>query len=172
MNLKEKIFNWKRGRIASRATAFPTYSKIESVVLLYESEWQERNPAIRTLVRRLQEDDKHVVAWGYCAKHDVLSPNLPDSRIFGLKDFNIFGAPKQSVIDDLQRRQFDVLIDLSTQPILAMRYLAMYTSAAFKIGARAEDILYDMLLEVPQGSTEEYSFSQIMHYLKLIQSAD
>jgi len=172
MNILEAIFNYQCARQPKRDAAYPDFDKVGSVLLLYESEWQERNPEMRTIVQQLHEEDKQVVSWGYCKKDKVLSPNLPESRILGTKDFNLLARPKAEVVQYLEKHEFDVLIDLTTTPLLPMKYIAMFAKARFKIGSHEPNSLYDMIIQPTAEVSAEYIFGQIMHYLKIIKSAD
>jgi len=171
MKLKQLIFNHACSRQLRCDITFPDYRKIVSVFLLYESEWKERNPQIRAMVQQLQEEDKQVICWGYCKKDKVLSPNLPESRILGKRDFNILQRPKSDVKQFLERHTFDLLLDLTAQPILPMEYVALYSKAMFKIGAH-EAPMYNMVIPTPKSSDADFAFRQMIHYLKLIKSAD
>ncbi|MCQ2310392.1 MAG: hypothetical protein MJZ64_01400 [Paludibacteraceae bacterium] len=171
MNIKQTIFNYLLSRQPKRMSSFPDYAKVSSVLLLYESEWNERNADIKHLVEELHEEDKQVVVWGYCHKRDLLSPNLPESRILGIKDVTWLDKPNQEARADLSRRKFDLLVDLTTTPIIPLQYVAMYAQAGFKIGAQ-DSSLYDMVIRVDEKAEPAYIFQQIIHYLQTIKSAD
>jgi len=171
MNIKQALFNHYAKRHPMHAQAYPQWEKVSSVFVLFESEWQERNPEIRAIVQQLQEEDKQVVNWGYLKKDKLLSPNLPESRILAPKDFNWIQRPKSDVLLFLERHHFDVLIDLTTTPLLPMQYVALLTQAKFKIGTH-EAPYYDMVVPCVHGATAEYMYQQIRHFLTTIKSAD
>lgn len=173
MNLKEYIYTVKkRSYNASQRASYPSYDKVERILLLYPSDWTERNSAIRAMIKQLQEENKKVVAWGYCPKKELLSPILPDSRMLGLVSSGWLGTLKQDVLQDLDGMSFDLLIDLTVSPVLPLQYVALYAKADFKIGCREQDGVYNMVIPVTDDATPEYLFEQVMHYLKLIKSAD
>lgn len=172
MNIKQLIFKYKCAHQPKRDMAYPDYAKVNSILLLYESEWQERNAEIKFMLEQLHDEEKQVVSWGYCKKDKVLSPNLPDSRILGMHDFNLLDMPKSDVVQFLERHSFDLMIDLTVSPILPMQYIAMMADARFKIGAHNVPLLYDMVIQPSNESTQDYLFRQMTHYLKLIKSAD
>lgn len=171
MNIRQIIFNRFLARQPRHESAYPDFQKVTSVFLLYESEWMERNPEIRAIVQQLHDTDKQVVSWGYIKKDKIISPNLPESRVLGLKDCNLWHKPKLDVQQFLQRHEFDILIDLTTIPVLQMQYVALLSQAKFKIGAHPSPI-YDMVVQCGQGVSAEYIFQQTMHYLSTIKSAD
>lgn len=171
MSIKQRIYNWYKRRRSRQQAEYKQYDAIRSFFILYESDWLERNTEINALIRQLKDDGKHVVAWGYCNKKEIQAPNLPESRILGQQHISIWGKPRQEVLQDLARRQFDVLIDLTTQPLLPMQYIAMCAPAALRVGSRAEDGLYDMIVPMPTDTTPKDLFKQIIHYLQLIRTA-
>ena len=173
MNIRDWIFTYRMRHRPVRHVAFPRYADVRSILILYESDWQERNPYIRELVQRLLLEDKDVATWGYCAgKKDVTSPILPTSRILGERDINILKAPKQEIINDLLRRPFDLLLDLTQQPCLPLQYLAMYAPCDFKAGRLIRKGIHDFMVDVPPADTPRYLAEQILYYLQSIHSLD
>lgn len=171
MNIKQRIYNWYKERRPLQDVEYKSYDAIRSIMILYESDWLERNEGIANMIRQLKDDGKRVVAWGYCDKKETTAPNLPESRILGNQHVTIWGKPRQEVLQDLSRRQFDVLIDLTLQPLLPMQYIAMYAPATLRIGSRAEEGVYDMIVPMPADTTSKDLFKQIIHYLQLIRTA-
>lgn len=171
MRIKHLIYNYYKKRCPRQAAEYKSYDAVRSFFILYESDWLERNAEIKQMIRQIRDDGKSVVAWGYCDKKDIQAPNLPESRILGPKNMNLWDKPLPDVLQDLGRRQFDVLIDLTTQPLLPLQYIAMYAPAALRIGSRAEDGVYDMVIPMPADAAPEDLFKQIIHYIQLIKTA-
>jgi hypothetical protein len=99
----------------------------------------------------------------------------------GLGDYNLLGKPRDYVLTDLQAEHYDLLIDLTTQPCLPLRYLAMYADADFKVGLNLGEGIHDMLLSLPDFTPEQgdeagieatWLYDQIMRYLTSIRSMD
>jgi hypothetical protein len=82
------------------------------------------------------------------------------------------------VLTDLRAEQYDLLLDLTTRPLLPLRYLAMYTNADFKVGLNLGEGIHDMLISPPDLNTEEarpevtWLYNLIMQYLTTIKSND
>ena len=169
MNLKETIFKYKQRKQPAREAVFPDFKNVRSVLVLFESEWREQNAFVYAIAQKLIDEDKDVVSWGYCDKKDTLSPILPHMRVLGRRDFTIFGTPKDETIHDLQKRHYDLLIDLTQHDCLALRYLAMYTHADFKTGLNLGTGIHDLLISTEPQETPDFLFEQIVKYLKMIQ---
>lgn len=181
MNLKQFIFEYLRKKQPERNPRFPHLDKPLKVLLIYESDVLERNDAIKTIRQDLLRRQMDVTMWGYVNKKEINTLILPQSRILGTPDYNFFGKPHSYVIADLQAEHFDLLIDLTTHPILALRYLAMYADADFKVGLNLGEGLHDMLISLPDFTPEQgeeaeieasWLYHQLMSYLTTIKSND
>lgn len=168
MKLKEKIFSYKQRSLPAREAIFPDYKNVRSVLVLFESELLERNAFVYAIAQKLIDDDKDVVSWGYCDKKEIQSPILPHLRVLGRRDFTLFGTPTEEVLHDLQKRHYDLLIDLTQHDCLALRYLALYARADFKTGLNLGTGIHDLLISTPPQETPDYLFEQIVKYLKMI----
>lgn len=173
MNIKEYIFNYRLKKQPARQAIFPNYDDIRSIIILFESDYQEKNAVIKGIRDELLAQDKDVVLWGFCAKKDIQSFILPQSRIMGLRDLNIFGCPKQEVLVDLDKRQYDLLLDLTQHPNLPLRYVAMFARASFKAGLQFQpnmqsDGIHDFLIQTDPQDTPHFLYTQIIRYLQMI----
>lgn len=169
-----------------RKHRFVSYDKAKTILLLFESDLQEKNTNIRTIISGLQQDGKKVSAWGFINKKEVTASILPEFRILHCKHTDFFQKPAVSFIHELENQEFDLLIDLSVKPIVALQYIAMYAKATLKAGVRKNNLpIFDFMidLESTAGQTqnaesventidETYLFNQIIFYLKSIQTTD
>lgn len=178
MKFKQYIFDYLAKRQSEREPRFPHLDQPLKVMLIYESDPLERNDAIKTIRQDLLKRQMDVTMWGYVEKKEINSLVLPQSRILGLQDYNFLGKPRDYVLNDLQAEHYDLLIDLTTRPLLPLRYIAMYTKADFKAGLNLGEGIHDMLLSLPDLDTEQakpeasWLFDQIMRYLTTIKSND
>lgn len=176
MTIKERIFRYLLNKQPARQVAFPHYENIRSVLVLYESDFQEKNAVIKDIRSNLLQQNIDVVAWGYLPnKKEISSLILPQSRILGKSDFHFWGTPKQHIIDDLEKRQYDLLIDLTQKPCIQLHYLALYARAYFKTGKvlPTNEGLFDFMMDMPEGDESQATlFNQIIHYMMIIHSND
>ena len=170
MNIKERIFEYRLRKQPARQAVFPKYENVRSVLVLYESDLSEKNADVKAIRDELLLQDKDVVLWGFCDKKEIVSLILPQSRIMGRRDLNLLGAPKEEVVKDLQKRQYDLLIDLTQKPCLPLRYISLYARADFRAGLNMEGARNDMLIQMKPQETPRFLFEQIEKYLKMIQA--
>lgn len=164
-----------------REVRFPHFDEPLKIMVIYESDYLERNDAIKTIRQDLLRRQMDVTMWGYVERKEVQTLILPQSRILGLSDYNFFGKPRDYVLTDLQAEHYDLLIDLTTRPLLPLRYLALYTDADFKVGMNLGEGIHDMLISLPDLSPEQgeeaeieasWLYHQMLQYLTTIKSKD
>lgn len=181
MNLKQFIFDYLRKRMPERVCRFPHLDQSLKIMVIYESDVLERNDSIKTIRQDLLRRQMDVTMWGYVEKKEITTLILPQSRILGVGDYNWFGKPRDYVRTDLTAEHYDLLLDLTTRPLLPLRYLAMYTDADFKVGLNLGEGLHDMLISLPDFTPEQgeeadieatWLYNQIMNYLTTIKSND
>ena len=178
MRIKQYIFDYLQKKQPAREVRFPHAEKPLKIMLIYESDVLERNDAIKTIRQDLLRRQMDITMWGYVEKKEIQTLILPQSRILGLSDYAWWGKPKDYVLTDLRAEHFDLLIDLTTRPLLPLRYLAMYTDADFKVGLNLGEGIHDMLISPPELDTEHakpeatWLFDQILRYITTIRSND
>lgn len=169
-------------RISQREKRFVNYKSARSIILLFESDYNEKNPEIRQLIQSYAADGKKVMAWGYVDKKEVASAILPDFRILHHKDADFTQFPEQMFLQELESLTFDLLIDLTVNEIKPLQYIAMYANAACKVGTHNTTGIYDMLVDVSQLKADNVAseiettsfqiYNHLIFYLKSIQTND
>lgn len=170
--IQDKIFQYKLAHHQRTTTTFPHYENVRGILIIYESDLMEKNPFIRNLRDQLLQNNKDAVLWGYVDKKEVTSAILPQSRILGPNDFNLLGIPKEEILNDLTKRRYDLLIDLTQSYCRPLHYIAMNARADFKAGAHIVDGIHHFMVDVKQPNEVQFLYDQITYYLKNIQSND
>jgi len=187
--LTNYLFNKRAQKYLSinpREHRFVNYSKAKTILLLFESDYAEKNVFIHKIIAQMRQDGKKVSAWGFIDKKEVETAIFPDFRILHHKQTDLFDKPHESFITELQNLQFDLLIDLSLKPVIPLEYFALYAFAWFKTGIQKTDVpIFDFVLDMNSVSTnsdsgemtestvdETYLYNQIIFYLKRIQTTD
>lgn len=179
--LYQLIFDYLHKKMPERNPRFPHLDQPLKIMIIYESDLLERNDSIKSIRQDLLRRQMDVTMWGYVEKKDIQTLILPQSRILGVGDYNFFGKPRDYVLTDLQAEHYDLLIDLTTHPMLPLRYLAMYTDADFKVGMNLGEGVHDMLISLPDFSPEQsdqaqieasWLYQEIMKFITTIKSND
>lgn len=173
----------KQARLVRANKMFVPYQKARSVLLLFQSDYTEKNYETKQIIDGMIADGKKVVAVGYLDKKEIKSPAYPEYRILHKKDITPFQKPKKKSIKEFMPIEFDLLINISYTRLLPLEYLALLANAKCKTGLlKGQEQVYDFALDIDHYlqtaeidiSELEYSFlyKQILFYLKNIQTKD
>ncbi|MDD2285416.1 MAG: hypothetical protein PHQ11_08470 [Paludibacter sp.] len=167
----------------ARNKQFVNYEKAKNILLLFESNYSEKNPETKRIIQSLTADGKKVTAWGYVDKKNIISPAYPEYRILHPKDLGLFKKPCSQLLQELLRTEYDLLIDISTKRFIPLDYVVLHANAKCKAGMKKNNLnLYDFAVDIDAHLAEkeiqvedlEYSFlfNQVLFYLKNIQTND
>lgn len=170
-------------RDTSRIQSFVDYKSAQSILILFDSDYSEKNPEIRRIIHQLRNDGKKVSAWGYINKKQITTAMLPDFRIMNNHDADLTLCPNANYIEELQNQHFDLMLDLSLLKSTYLQYLALYADASCKVGTHlGKDKTYDFVIDFEQFEQEEetqeisinatFVYNQMIFYLKKIQTND
>jgi hypothetical protein len=166
-----------------RNNLFINYKHAKNILLIFESNYSEKNSETKRIIERLTSDGKKVVAVGYVNKSSCISATYPEYKVLCKKDLGLFSKPKQSVVKDLLDGEFDLLIDITKNSLLPLEYIVLYANAKCKTGMQKNNFkIYDFAVDIEHHLTENeiliddlkftFLFDQILFYLKNIQSKD
>lgn len=165
-----------------REKRFVNYANARTVMLLFESDYLEKNPEVKQLIQCMNADGKRVMAWGYVRKKEISTAILPDFRILHQKDADFTGIPNASFMRELDEAEFDLLIDLTVNEIKPLQYLALYAKADCKVGTHNYPGMYNVVIDVAQlkadnqeneiETTNIQIYNHVIFYLKSIQTND
>lgn len=196
--LKQYIFKSRAKKHLAQDTRkkkFVNYDKAKSVVLLFESDERENNPFVKRIIEQLKGEGKKISAWGFVNKKIIESAVLSDYKILNKKSCDWTEQPTESFIREISENNYDLLIDLTKNEILPLKYILLYSNASCKAGInKYQENLFDFTLNItPQEEQkqmedvsmdnsdetkaeslidEHYIFQNIIFYLKTIQSND
>jgi hypothetical protein len=167
----------------TRTQSFVDYKSAQSILILFESDYSEKNPEIRRIIHELRNDGKKVSAWGYINKKEITTAMLPDFRIMNNQDADLTLCPKPNYIEELQNHHFDLMLDLSLQKSTFIQYLALYADANCKVGTHlGKDKIHDFVIDFEQLQQDDelseltinttFVYNQMIFYLKKIQTND
>lgn len=170
MKFKDIIFKIVQKRHV-RTPRYQSYASAKTILLLFESDMQERNVQIKALIKQLQADGKEVNAWGYVRKKEAESSVLRDYRVLSERDYTFLGMPQDTIRQEIANRRYDILIDLNMNNLLPLKYLSLYAEADFRAGRQTEQpYMNDFMIDVKAESNPAFLFDQIIHYLKTIET--
>lgn len=169
----------------SRDKRFVNYDSAQTILILFESNFTEKNPEIRYIQQLLKEDKKKVTLLGFVDKKQTDSAVLPHYRIFHHQDFLWYGKPKSEALNYIHNLRFDLVLDLTVNELYPMAYILEYVNASCKVGLKKSiDQQYDFSIDLSsivnsQSENEEileidatFLYNQLIFYLKNIKTND
>lgn len=166
-NIKEMVFHQMEKRHPRPEPYFRNFNDVKKILVLFESDFLERNLAIKQVVRELSDEGKTVTAWGYIDKPDITSAVLRDYRVLGRRDCNLMEIPRDYERQDIRAEHFDLLIDLNTRHLLPLRYLAMMADADLRCGkVEPQPYVHDFMVDCGENDDPIYLLEQILNFLK------
>lgn len=167
-----------------RKSVFRSWDDIRSVLLLFESDYQEKNDHARAFIKILQTEGKRVVACCYVDKKTAETATLDNYIVLDRSNVNWLRKPQ--TVTERMKEKFDVVIDLTEKDVLPLQYVLTWANSEFRCGrSRGEkgNEAYDFVIEMPEHPIDpktnaprmDYDFvgkmgSQIVKYLKIVRS--
>ena len=180
MDLATKIkiyFARKELKIAlriPRRVSYPNMDDVKSILVLFKSEENERNDALKKIVAEMRLKGQKAYLWGYLpSRKEPDTPIRPEYRLFGQNELNHIGLPKKTLIEELRLISYDIVISLDIEESMVLDYLMLNARSRFRAGRKRETKgLSDLMIEVSDEDTSEYLMEQILKYLNSIQAKE
>lgn len=140
----------------NRHIYYPDFKSIKNILILFESDYNEKNKFIRSIVADLKAQGKKVTVWGYLDKKETSAAVLPEYRLFANKELTFYGIPNPQLIEEFLIGEYDMVIQLSVNDIYALDFLLAQAKAPFKVSKVKEQYKgisdFMIALDVPQES--------------------
>ena len=95
---------------------------------------------------------------------------VPEIKVFNKVHLNKLFIPKDAHLQELVKREFDLLIDLSLKDEFVLKYLHALSKSKLRVGAAMnyKNQYGDLLIEIEEKRDIPFLVSQINHYLTQI----
>ncbi len=178
--IRQYFFNRAVKKVA-RVSHYRSWDNIRTILVLFESDHQEKNQEARNLIKKLQAEGKKVVACCYVDKKKAETATLDTYVVLDRSQVNWLKRPKEEFMQPL-KAQFDVVMDMTETDCLPLKYVLLQAKSDFRCGKSCGDnSLYDFVIEMPPHPLDaktgmprmDYDFigklgEQIIRYLKMI----
>ncbi len=161
----------------SRKVLVSNLQAAKKIGLLYHPTDEAIHKKVKRYVRYLKEEEgiREVKAFAFTAEKETpifLNAKL-DFDFFGIKDTKWNGRPSGSTVENFQDEEYDILIDLTEEPVIPLRFVLVHSRARFKVGRSApeNEPYYDLMIDAKDGDLDQF-VKQINHYLKIINNGD
>jgi hypothetical protein len=160
MNLIRRIrtnagYYFLHKRIASlhRNKKLVSINSAVSVGILFELTEEPVYYSIQKYFQKLQEKKIKVKALGFASNRTVTNQFLPvlSFDFFNTRQLNCFFIPKAPCVQDFVETDFDICINIASENVFPLKYIAGISKARLKVGAYRKDMpgeKYDKLAEI------------------------
>jgi hypothetical protein len=168
--LKEELLKTVRER------KMTNLKEAKKIGILYTLDDVPEYETVAEFVSLLQHDHKEVKALGFVKNKNLVSRFLPKLSydFFSRKDINWFFKPLHSRVKDFVEREFDILIDLSMNDNLPLKFISGLSLAHCRVGKFSEKnrICYDIMIDLSKPISLNEYILQIVHYLTVINNEE
>ena len=148
----------------------------KKIGVLYTLDDVPEYEAVSEFVSSLQHDHKEVKALGFVKNKNLVSRFLPKLSydFFSNKDINWFFKPLNSKVKDFIEKEFDILIDLSMNDSLPLKFISGLSMAHCRVGRFSEtnQMCYDIMIDLSKPIALNEYIVQIIHYLTVINNEE
>lgn len=172
LNWKRKYINWQIKKLAKklkRQKSFVSWDDANKIVLLISYTDLNRN-FLTSALELMEGKDVHI----WCFKDGKELPKLDNDLVtlFNGKSISFFQKPNKIIINKYWAQEVDLLLDLTTQEVLPLKFLAGISKAPCRCGLTKDDFdIYDFKMDMNGKVAPIDLLQQILHYLKMIKSA-
>lgn len=167
--LKEKYINWEINKLwksVQRKKHFFNWNEVNSVVLLYDRNTLKPD-MLKTVFSIL--DGKQVMAWTVVEKDEMKKETI-NVAMMSPNEWNLLMKPKDHVVSRFKSFNADILIDLTMDEILPLKYLLAVSDVKCRCGLTrpgAKGLLDFSIDRVPNMKVMDL-LNQIIFYMKII----
>jgi len=151
-----------------------------SVGVLFELTDESVYYSIQKYFQKLQEKKIKVKALGFASNKHVTNHFLPVLAFdfFDGKQLNWFYIPKATCVQDFMDADFDICINIASENVFPLKYIAGLSNARLKVGAYGKDMpgqkykelssIYDIMLLAEENHNQIVFLDQIHDYLTIL----
>ena len=158
----------KRMKNVQRRKQFSTLKDISKVILLFSVNTISNKDLEE--IKQMIGADKQISAWAFKPRKTKVTYGI-NTYTIDKSDISFFRKPSEKIEKLFLNNKSELLIDLTTQEILPLKYLLGISKATCRCGMKKEGYaLYDLEIEAPAKTKETELLKQILHYLDVIKT--
>ena len=177
-NIEKRIQTYFFGRElskVSRKKKVVGFDSARKIGILYDCSQEKHYREVVRLVKDLEQQGKTVHALGV-----VRQKKMPDYTLAQLNlsfchrsDFSWRLSLKSPQLQNFIRSGFDLLIDLSPEDLILMKFVMGLSDATYKAGPYHQEYVevYDLMISEKNEASLKELIEHMLHYLKIINPA-
>lgn len=165
--LKKKYIDWEISKLwknKKRNKQFLNWQEVKKVILLYD-----RSTLKPDLLKQIFAilDGKQVMAWTVVEKDEFKKETI-NIAMMAPNEWNLLMKPKDFVLSRFNSFEADILIDLTMQEILPLKYLHAVSDVKCRCGLSRFGDITDFSIDRTPNMKEMDLLNQIIHYMTII----
>jgi len=164
---KKKYIDWEIGKLwkdKKRNKQFLNWHDVKSVVILYDRTTLKPEQ-LKQIFSML--DGKQVMAWTVVEKDEFKKETI-NIAMMSPNEWNLLMKPKDHVVSRFNSFEADILIDLTLQEILPLKYLHAVSNVKCRCGLTRYEDMTDFSIDRVPNMKEMELLNQIIHYMTII----
>lgn len=166
--LKKEFKNTKRiGKVKNLDEAL-------SIGIIYQVDRPETYHLVKKYVKHLKEQEgiRQIMALGFVDEKELHADynSKLEFDFFCKKDLTKLYRPHGTIIKNFIEEDYDIVIELTNEIIVPLRYMLIKSRAKFKVGFYSEENepYFDMMINTGKSFNMVDFIDQVNHYLKII----
>jgi hypothetical protein len=164
--------NLKKLRNAKRSRKVINYYEAKEIGIIYPSDNESKFVLVKQFIEYFKKEHgiSQVKALGFINEKEApfYHSHILNHDYYTAKDLSWYGNPTCSATESFIEQEFDILIDLSENDRIPIRFVLERSNARFKVGRDTDSESYDMVLEMKKESTLDQYIKQVNHFLRSI----
>jgi hypothetical protein len=164
----------------SRNKKLVNINSANSIGVLFELTDDSVYYSIQKYFQKLQEKKIKVKALGFASNKHVTNKFLPvlTFDFFDSRQLNWFSIPKATCVQDFVDTDFDICINVASENVFPLKYIAGISRARLKVGAYGKDLpgqqykelaaIYDIMMLAEENHNQIVFLDQIHEYLTIL----
>ena len=177
-------FLYKGISTLKRSKKLVNINSASSIGLLFELTEESVYYSVQKYFQQFQEKKIKVKALGYASNKLVTNHFLPvlSFDFFSRKQLNCLNIPKTQCVQDFIDTDFDICINIASDRVFPLKYIAGMSGARLKVGAYSREmpgkqykehsLIYDIMLLSEENHDQIIFLENIHEYLNLLNPKD
>ena len=150
-----------------RSRKLTNMDQVKSIALVFTVGNERSWKVINEYITRMERAGKHVYAVGYQSKDTSLDYIITHTKCticHEKDDFNIWGIPKEEVIEPFVKRKYDLLMDTTVERTFWSLYMSARSAARIKVShcQPEEEGRHKEIYDLEIKDSEAYRVSEFM----------
>lgn len=147
-----------------------SFTSAKNIAIIASVNNSKQYNQILKITSSISKIDKKVAVIVYINKKEIPSdfPVSENVTIIKKDELNWYGKPKSDIVNDILKKQFDLLFEFDIDKLFAVEYSVVKSKAKLRVGSTKGNVKYlDFMIE-QQNDDVHFLFDEAVKYLDII----